>query len=177
MRRLVTLIAVVAVIVAACGGDDDDDAGVVAGQDGDSVTAEPRDEGPDHQSTPAGDEPDDASTPPSHTELTGTTWLLDAIVDDGTASAVLDGTAPELRLDAELALFDGCNSVGGSYELDGDVLRVGTLRATLRGCADDVMQQAGAVVAVLGSGPTVSISGDRLTLTAPDGQGLSFVAG
>ena len=109
--------------------------------------------------------------------LTGTTWMLDTIIDGDAASSILAGTTPELRLDDELSLFDGCNTIGGGYEVDGDTLRIGALRSTARGCEDGVMRQAAMISAVLGSDPSISISGDRLTLTGADSLGLSFRAG
>lgn len=117
-----------------------------------------------------------AVPPTPDAELTTTTWLLDTIIDGDAASSILADTAPELRLDEELALFDGCNTIAGSYEVDGDVLSVGALRSTARGCQEGVMRQASTISTVIGAQPTISISGDRLTLTGADGLGLSFRA-
>ena len=115
--------------------------------------------------------------PTPDAELTGTTWVLDTLIDDIAASSILAGTAPELRLDDELALFDGCNTIAGGYEIDGDTLRTGALRSTLRGCEDGVADQAARIAAVIGAQPTISIEGNRLTLTGTDGLALSFLAG
>ena len=118
-----------------------------------------------------------AVAPTPDAELTGTTWTLDTIIDGDAATSILAGTTPELRLDDELSLFDGCNTISGGYEVDGDTLRIGALRSTARGCQEGVMQQAATISMVLGSSPSISISGDRLTLTGADGLGLSFRAG
>lgn len=118
-----------------------------------------------------------AIAPTPDAELVGTTWILDTIIDGDAASSIIAGTAPELRLDAELGLFDGCNTIAGGYEIDGDVLRVGALRSTARGCQEGVMRQASTISTVIGAQPTISIAGDRLTLTGADGLGLSFRTG
>jgi hypothetical protein len=43
-------------------------------------------------------------------------------------------------------------------------------------CGADVEDQDGRVVSVLGDGFTVEIDGDRLTVTAAGGEGLSYKA-
>ncbi|MEM7285974.1 MAG: META domain-containing protein [Actinomycetota bacterium] len=119
----------------------------------------------------------EAVAPTPDAELTGTTWMLDTIIDGDAASSIIAGTTPELLLAEELALFDGCNTIAGGYEIDGDALRTGSLRSTARACEEGVMRQASAIAEVLAAQPTISISGDRLTLTGAGGLALSFRAG
>lgn len=116
--------------------------------------------------------------PTPDVDLEGGTWLLDTVIDGVSASSILADTAPQVVFEnGEMTASDGCNTGSGSYEIDGDTLVLGAVRSTTRGCGEAIMRQAQAFNAVLGSGPTISIEGDRLTLTGPDGLALVFRAG
>ena len=54
--------------------------------------------------------------------------------------------------------------------------RIGDLAMTTRGCEQPIATQAETVDRVLGSSPSFTINGNRLTLTGPDGLGLSYTA-
>ncbi len=116
--------------------------------------------------------------PTPDADIEGTQWVLDTLLDGDAARSMLSGTAAGLRLDASTVTgTDGCNTFDGSYELDGDTLRVGPLAQTTRGCEPDVMEQARDITSVLSGAPTVGIDGDRLTLMTDSGLGLVYVAG
>jgi heat shock protein HslJ len=121
----------------------------------------------------------DAVAPTPDADLTNTAWVLDTIIDGDIASSTVAGTTATLRFEADvMAGSDGCNSFNGGYELDGLTLRPGALASTARGCIDDdVARLSEAVGSVLFSQPSVEISGDRLTLTAPDGKALVYRVG
>ena len=119
----------------------------------------------------------DVVAPTPDAQLVGTVWLLDTILTGDAASSILADTNPQFELDGdEMVAFDGCNTLAGGYELDGDVLRTGALRATTRGCPEGVATQATRFSSVLTGGPTLEIEGDHLTMTLPDGSGLRFTA-
>jgi len=93
--------------------------------------------------------------------LAGTNWRFVSI--DGAAPV-----APEtsLRFEERLSANAGCNAMTGHWHLDGEQLVLeGPLVATRMFC-DGKMQQEAAVGALLAANPTVSLTGDRLTLTA-----------
>ncbi len=120
----------------------------------------------------------DEITPPADAELIGTDWTLDTVISGDAASSILADTNPRLELtETELVAFDGCNTLAGGYEIDGDTIRTGALRSTTRGCSEDVTRQAMQVSAVLTGGPTFEIEGNHLTLSGPDGLELRFTAG
>ena len=114
--------------------------------------------------------------------LTGTTWMLTAIVSGDAASSVPAGVEqPTLRIgeDGMAELFAGCNrggaAVGTTTTESGEALSVGPIRLTKMACSDDAMSVEATVLGVLEAQPTFTISADRgLTLTAPDGTGLEF---
>jgi heat shock protein HslJ len=122
----------------------------------------------------------DAVVPEPDAELEGTTWRLDALVEgggpDGSVSSVLE--EPTLELAGGQVTGDtGCNQFGGSYELEGERLRVGQLDQTLIGCDEALSAQETHVIGVLQADPTVRIEGPTLVLTAEDERGLIYRAG
>lgn len=106
--------------------------------------------------------------------LTGTRWVVDTVFaggPDGTAASVPTGAEAWIELTGtEVRGFDTCNSFSGPVEVAGATVTFGTLRATLAGC-DDL-----GLVDVLRGEVAASVEGNRLTLTAADGRGFSFIA-
>lgn len=103
--------------------------------------------------------------------LTGVTWQLDTIVEGAGASNAVGFEAVTLSFDdnGDYGGSDGCTPMGGTYTLDGDVLRVNDLVGADAQCPSDIAERTrDTVVAVLSSGPTLSIEANRLTLTAGD---------
>ena len=120
--------------------------------------------------------------------LQGTAWKLEAILSgsgaNGTASSVpTDARDPMLRFTNGVAGWDvrfstGCNTGGGPVEIGGEVMDFGALVTTKMACAGAVGDLEKTFLGVLGNGTTYVIDGDRLTLTAADGDsGLVFRAG
>lgn len=119
-----------------------------------------------------------AIAPTPDAPLTDTEWLLDTLVDGQAASSTVGGYGGSIVFAPnEVSGSDGCNSFSGSYEIDGDTIRFGSLAQTLRGCPEDVGRQSDHVHAVIGSDPAFAIEGDRLTLTGDDGRALIYRAG
>ena len=110
-------------------------------------------------------------------ELTGTQWIADTIITGAAASTVVPGTEITLFIDAaasEATGSTGCNDYGASVEASRTQLTFGPVEHTEIGCQADVMEQEAFVLSVLQGELRVEISGDRLTLTAPTGDALSF---
>ena len=110
--------------------------------------------------------------------LAGTRWVLDTLVDGATASSVLGEPLLELAPDGAATGTTGCNGWTSTWRQDGAVLVVDPMLTSI-GCDADapLLAQDAHVAAVLAARPAVSIDGDRLTLTAPDGRGLVYRAG
>lgn len=66
----------------------------------------------------------------------------------------------------------GCNSFRGSYRVEGGAMIAGPLATTRRACRPPVNQQEQRLLALLGKRLTTSRNGERLVLTAPNGQTL-----
>jgi len=66
----------------------------------------------------------------------------------------------------QISAAGGCNQLGSTWSLDGDVLVVGEVASTLLACEPaSLMDQDTWVAALLTSDPTITLDGDTLTLT------------
>lgn len=99
--------------------------------------------------------------------LDGRSFLSTAVTDDG---APLD-LVPETRIrlaftDGQITASAGCNTIGGTYRLDGGTLVFEGGGMTEMGCDPDRHAQDEWISELLGSRPGVSLTGDELVLTA-----------
>ncbi len=112
----------------------------------------------------AGGDDEPAATP----ELDGTTWIAQSATADGAPRELVG----QLRLafdQGSLLVTGGCNSMRGAVTLSGDQLRVGTMSSTMMACEQALMDQDTWISQALTAGPlTVSVDGDRLTLSGDD---------
>jgi heat shock protein HslJ len=112
-------------------------------------------------------------------ELIGSTWVLDTIIQGDAASSTIATADPAtllLNADGTFAGGTGCREISGEYVVSGDTVQFTSFGADGE-CRSEVEWQDGQVVTVLGDGFTVEIDGDRLTVTAPGGEGLSYKTG
>ncbi|KRF15847.1 hypothetical protein ASH02_04290 [Nocardioides sp. Soil796] len=110
------------------------------------------------------------------TELQGTTWMLDSLIEGATVESVPGKVVATIKLtqDGNLEFNDGCNSGGGSAQVTADTLLLGGLRTTLKGCLDaDLARISKAYSRVLDGTVDYTLEGNRLTLT-DGGSGLGF---
>ncbi len=96
-------------------------------------------------------------------ELDGTAWTEAEVVGHELA-----GTLEVAFESGSISLAGGCNTLNGSYELDGDVLTAGPLMSTLMACDDDLMAQDAWIAALLEEGVTIQRDGSTLTWSADD---------
>ena len=108
--------------------------------------------------------------------LAGTRWVLDTLVDGETASSVLGDAQLDLAPDGTVTASTGCRTIGGTWRADGDSLVLDAPYDAF-GCLPPADRQDEHVLGVFAARPIVTIEGDRLTLTAPDGRGLGYRAG
>ncbi len=104
--------------------------------------------------------------------LSGSAWKLVGL----NGSAPLEGTTLTLTFDKNtLGGNAGCNSFGGKYEVDGDILSITELVSTLMACADtEVMDQESAYLNALGAAQTFSVKGTELRILSADRVELVF---
>lgn len=100
--------------------------------------------------------------------LTGTTWILESLVEGRTASSVAASADPARLLLKDGGTFEGttgCRSFTGTWEVSGDVVSV-TQMVFDGNCKPGVQDQDSHVASVLGGGFRAERREDRLTLTA-----------
>jgi heat shock protein HslJ len=114
--------------------------------------------------------------PVADSQLLGTVWTLETLIQGATASSV--SGEPTLILDAggTLSGSTGCREYSGDYVAVEHRLEVGQLVNTDRACEPGLAAQDELVLHVLSADPTIEIDGSQLTLTAADGVALSYRA-
>lgn len=114
-------------------------------------------------------------------ELTGTEWVADTIITGDAAATTVPGAEITLFIDAaasEARGSTGCNQYGAKVETSRTQMTFGQVDVTQMACeGDGIMEQEQFVLSVLRGELQVTIDGDRLTLLAPAGDGLSFRTG
>jgi len=104
--------------------------------------------------------------------LEGTSWVLTAL--NGQAP-LPDTTITAVFSEGQISGSSGCNSYFGSYTLDGDSLRVGTVGSTMMAClAEGVMEQETAYLEILQAVTEVRLTEGRLEMATADGRTLVF---
>lgn len=100
--------------------------------------------------------------------ISGRTFLSTGVVVDGEARPLVDGTRIRLVFGAsgQLSAEAGCNTMGGTYRLEGGILTVDGSGMTEMGCDPDRHDQDEWLFGVLGSRPTLALSGNSLVITA-----------
>jgi heat shock protein HslJ len=90
------------------------------------------------------------------------------VATDVTGFTLVPGTQVEVTFDgANISANAGCNTMSGTWTLDGDVLVVPPMAQTLMACTTPGLgDQETWLAAVLTSKPTVAVDGDTLTITA-----------
>jgi len=106
------------------------------------------------------------STPTPRIDLDGRTFLSQSATDGGAPKTLVTGTQISLYFaDGRVGGSGGCNSMGGDYTVDGDVLRATVLSMTEMACDEDRMAQDEWLAALLTGNPKVALDGDTLTIT------------
>ncbi len=117
-------------------------------------------------------------------DLVGPTWTLEAVTKEtgntssGSASSNHGAVTLVITDEGVLEVETGCNTGSVAVDVTGDKITLAEdLVTTLVACPKAKGKLERQVLAVIESGPTYSIDGDTLTLTAADGvNGLQFSA-
>lgn len=110
-------------------------------------------------------------------ELIATVWVLESLIDGDSVSSVSPGRATvEFFTDGSTLGGTGCRLLSGHYVVNGAELVVTDLAAEGPDCDPDLARQDDMVISVLETPMRVEIVDRRLTLTAPGGDGLAYLA-
>ncbi|MBT2543513.1 META domain-containing protein [Streptomyces sp. ISL-44] len=119
------------------------------------------------------------SQPPApDAPLAATEWTVDSLVDGATVSSVPAEAVGKARFtlttDGTASGSLGCNRFSAKATVDGPTVTFGPLTTTRMACEGPAGEVERTLTALFGSGPlTWKIQGQNLTLTAPDGKGLT----
>jgi heat shock protein HslJ len=106
-----------------------------------------------------------AACSPAAAQLADHRYLSTGITVDGAPKALVAGTRISLGFQAsDFSAHAGCNSMGGTYRIDGGRLVVGDLFTTEMGCDQPLHDQDEWLATFLGSQPQVRLLGNDLTL-------------
>ena len=105
-------------------------------------------------------------------QLAGIAWKVTSFNNNRHAVVGVIGE-PAIKMsfkDGQVSGSAGCNSFHGTYETDGDHIRLGPLMATRRACDEPLMTQEQEFLAALASAVTWSIEGNVLDMHRADGE-------
>lgn len=107
--------------------------------------------------------------------LAGTVWMLDGIIDGDAASSVPQGITATMAVSGgRIHYFDGLNPSDGAAVIHGDTVEVTEVAHGGAGCASG--RTCSVDMSVLDGTFSYRIDANRLTVTGPGGNGLTFVA-
>lgn len=110
--------------------------------------------------------PTPSPTPPPQ-GLDGRTFLSTSVTDDGADHPLVPGTQIRLTFNGnQLGASVGCNSMGGTFALNGDRLMFQGGGMTEMGCDPARHAQDDWLFGFIGSQPTIALDGNNLTLTS-----------
>ena len=108
---------------------------------------------------------DDSPAPVTAADLAGRTFVSTTV----TGFELIDGTAIRISFEEDhLSASAGCNTVGGAYTVENGLLSVSEPSATLMACDPKLMTQDDQLIGFLTDDPSITVSGDVLTLTGAD---------
>ncbi len=115
--------------------------------------------------TSCGDDDSSAATTPPASIADGTVYRSTAAKGMDLPSGVVVTLGVQ---GSTLGVSGGCNTMSGGFSVDGDTLVVGALVQTQMACEQSLMDFDAAIASFLTSGPTIAISGEKMTLTGGD---------
>jgi len=125
----------------------------------------------------------DPVAPVAVTEIVGTTWVLDTVIEGDAAShsPIMSSATLILDDDGTLSGSTGCRLFEGEWTSAGAEIVFTSFSAiddpAAGVCAPESEALDGFIVTVLGDGFTVEVDGSRLTVMAQGNEGLSYTAG
>ena len=106
------------------------------------------------------------------TALEGTEWTLVSGVE------APEDAVPTLTLaDGSANGFGGCNTFGGSYELDGDSITIGPLASTMMACEEAKSASEAAYLPALEAADAWAVENGELVLSSDGEETLRYSAG
>lgn len=113
-----------------------------------------------------------AAPTPNPFLLANTKWTLSGMTENGLAQSIV-APAPTLEFQTDkLGGNAGCNSYGGAYKTQGEMITLSTLQVTLMACADEkTMAQESAYLNALQNARLFEMRDNVLKITYGEGKG------
>ncbi len=114
-------------------------------------------------------------SPTPTASLTENPWALVSYGDPAALIPAQSDTQARLEFtsDGKFSGKVGCNSLGGSYVVDGDKIQFSNMVTTLMACAAPLMQQEEKVAGVLNNAEKFTLEGTKLTIIAVGGKNVA----
>lgn len=113
--------------------------------------------------------------PAANAALEGTDWVLSGIAqNDAVVSTWIDENITIKFIEGQVSGNSGCNSYGGSYEIDGSSLTLSELMSTMMACEEEVNQREAEFLAALATVSQFRTEMNQLILSDADGQNILF---
>ncbi|MET9411618.1 META domain-containing protein [Streptomyces sp. NPDC002935] len=108
--------------------------------------------------------------------VTGVHWTVDSLTVDGKTAQAPSGAYLRIGEDGRVSGNLGCNGFGSKATLDGDRVEFGEIQTTDMGCEKGPMSFERSLSRTVagGSAFTTKADGDKLTLTADNGDRISL---
>ena len=115
-----------------------------------------------------------AGTPGAEITLENTHWSFVSFGSpDGEENLIKEAEITLMLADGKVGGFGGCNSYGGTYEVDGNNISIDQITSTLRACADpEATEQEQRYLQALESTNRFELNGNQLVITYDDGSGF-----
>lgn len=115
-----------------------------------------------------------ASPTPNPFSLTDTQWRLVSVTENGATKTPPTGIIVTLHFarDKQVRGNAGCNSFSGTYETQGEILKITALASTLMACLEtEKMEFEGVYLLALQNAQLFEKRGNALTITFANGNG------
>jgi heat shock protein HslJ len=112
--------------------------------------------------------------PAPTSELVGTDWVLETLVDGEVARSVMGRSTLRLEDDGTFTATTACTTLTGRWQPTGDRIQFPEASGESRDCAPELRAQDEHELAALGSGFQATIEEDQLTALGDDGRGLVY---
>ncbi|WP_419724041.1 META domain-containing protein [Streptomyces pratensis] len=110
----------------------------------------------------------------SDVPVTGVRWSVDSLTVGGEETEAPDDARLEFDPKDGLTARFGCNHIRADARIEGDRITVGRAVSTQMACEEDVEAFEKAATAALTGELTARLSGEKLTLAAPNGDRLAL---
>lgn len=117
---------------------------------------------------------DRGDTVQSDVPVTGVRWTVDSVTVGGEKTEAPVGSRLEIDPKGKATADFGCNRISADARVEGDRITLGRTVSTQMACEEDVETFEKTATRALNGGLTAKVSGEKLTLTAENGDAIAL---